>query len=219
MATNSDPQPNLKRRTIISAVLLAVYLALTGWLYYVQTTSWPHEGSWVFIGHVFLCPGILFQSFSLAYTWRTGRLLARRVLTRVFTIPLGLLLAGQLAESASTLAMSGFEQAYAPFVSQIGANLPDPCAAAEKYFAIPAVAAYNERIYSRPRAQLNYDSKRFVVSFLIGSLDIDGGKIYFDSGARNWRKFHNNIETESQTFEKLIEGLAACTLLSEPTPK
>jgi len=81
------------------------------------------------------------------------------------------------------------------------------------------VAAYNKGIHSRPRAELHYDGKRFVVSFLIGSIDMDGGKIYFDSGAKSWRKFHNNIETDAKAYKKLTEGLASCTLNSEPALK
>ena len=220
MASNSDPQAGLKRRAVISAVLLAIFLSLTGWLFYVQSTSWPHEGSLAFIGYVFLCPGIVFQSFSLAYAIGTGRpLTTRYVVTLVVSMLLGLVLAAQLTDKASVLAMSGFERAYAPFVAQVGANLAEPCGGSEKYFAIPAVAAYNEQANRRPTAVLNYDSKRFVVSFPGDSIDMDGSKIYFDSSAGHWRKFHNDIETESQTFKKLTEGLADCRLHSVPVSK
>ena len=115
--------------------------------------------------------------------------------------------------------MSNFERAYTPFVAEIGANLAEPCGRAAKYFAIPAVSAYNAQTFRRPTANLNYDTKRFVVSFSGGSFDMDGSKIYYDSGAKRWSKFHNNSETATQTFEKLIEGLAACRLHSEPAPK
>ena len=33
--------------------------------------------------------------------------------------------------------MGNFEQAYAPFVSQVGANLADPCRSASRYFETP----------------------------------------------------------------------------------
>ena len=217
VASNSDPQASLKRRTIISAVLLAIYVALTGWLFYAQSTSWPHEGSLSFIGYVFLCPGIVFQSFSLAYALGTGRpLTTRYILTLFVSMLLGLVLAAQLTDKASTLAMSGFERAYAPFVTQIGANLAEPCGGAAKYFAIPAVTTYNEQTHRRPTAILNYDSKRFVVSFPGDSIDMDGSKIYFDSDAKRWRKFHNNLEDETAAFTKLTEGLADCRLHSVP---
>jgi len=216
MASDSDPQASLKRRTVISVALLVAYVAIVGWMFYEQSTSWPHEGSWALIAYVFLCPGILFQSFRLAYTRRTGRPLTRRALTRVVTIPLGLLLAGLLLTQASTLAMRGFERAYAPFVSQIGASLADPCAAAGKYFEIPAVAAYNQQTGSRPTAILKHDNKRFVLSFFGGSIDIDGSTIYYDSGAGGWRKFHNDRVEETGAFSKLTEGLAGCKLRATP---
>ena len=219
MASNSDPQSNLKRRIVVSLALIALYAALTGFAFWEQSTSWPHEGSWAALVYIFTCPGIVFQSFVVVYALLASRVLTRRVLTRVVTIPLGLVIGGMLGEWGSKLATSDFERAYAPFVAQVGANLAEPCGGAAKYFAIPAVAAYNAQTHRRPIALLNYDSKRFVVSFSVGSLDMDGGKIYFDSDARRWHKFHNNTETASQTFEKLTEGLTACRLHSEPVPQ
>ena len=212
MASESDLQASLKRHAVISVVLLVAYVAVVGWLFYEQSTSWPHEGSWAFIGYVFLCPGILFQSFNLAYTWRTGRALARRAVTRVVTIPLGLVFAALLGGLASDLAMRGFEQAYAPFVSQIGANLADPCAPGAKYFSIPAVAAFNEQTGSRPTAYLHHDGKRFVLGFAGGSIDIDGSTIYYDSGAKEWLRYHNDRLDARAQHQKLTEGLATCKL-------
>lgn len=208
----TDPQTGARPRITRSVVLLAVYVAVVGWLFYEQSTSWPHEGSWALIAYVFLCPGILFQSFSLAYTWRTGRPLARRALTRVVTIPLGLILAALLSGGASDLAMRGFEQAYAPFVSQIGANLADPCGPGAKYFAIPAVAAFNEQTGSRPTAYLHHDGKRFVLGFAGSSIDIDGSTIYYDSGAKRWWRYHNDNLEARTVHQKLTEGIATCKL-------
>jgi len=219
MASSSEPQSNPKQRIIVSLALIVLYAAMTGFAFWEQSTSWPHEGSWASLVYIFLCPGIVFQTFVVAYAGLTGRVLTRRVLTRFLTVPVGLIIAGMLGEWGSNRATSDFERAYAPFVAQVGANLGDPCAGAAKYFAIPAVAAYNERTHRRPIAQLKYDSKRFVVSFPVGSLDMDGGKIYFDSGARYWRKFHNDLENPTQVFKKLTEGLTACDLSLEPAPK
>ena len=217
MASISNPQTSLKRRTVISAVLLAVFLSLAGWLFYLQSTSWPHEGSLAFIGYVFLCPGIVFQSFSLAYALGTGRpLTTRYILALVVSMLLGLVLAAQLTDRASKLAMSSFERAYAPFVSRIGANLADACADAGKYFEIPAVAAFNQHTGSRPTATLRHGDKRFVLSFSGSSIDIDGSTIYYDSRAGAWRKFHNDLEEESGAFKKLTEGLADCKLRATP---
>jgi len=216
MASESAPHAEGKPRTTRSTALLALYTAIVGWVFYEQSMSWPHEGSWALVAYVFLCPGILFQSFGLAYDRRTGRPLTRRALARVVTIPLGLLLAALLGAWASALAMRCFEQAYAPFVSHIAANLADPCAPAAKYFEIPAVAAYNRQTGSRPTARLKHDNKRFVLSFSGGSIDIDGSTIYYDSGAGAWRKFHNDRVDEAGAFSKLTEGLADCKLRATP---
>lgn len=206
-------------RTTRSAVLLVLYVAMTVWVFSEQSTSWPHEGSWAAFAYLFLCPGIVFQSFALLYARLTGRALTRRVLTRVVTIPLGLVIAAALGQWGSTLAMGDFERAYTPFAAQVGANLAAPCGGAAKYFAIPAVAAYNEQTGRRPTANLRYEGSRFVVSFSGGSFDMDGSTIYFDSGARRWRKFHNDSTIASREFEKLTEGLAGCSLRSVPAPQ
>lgn len=208
----SDPQAGARPRTTRSAVLLALYVAITAWVFYEQSTSWPHEGSWALLAYVFLCPGILFQAFNLAYTRLASRALTRRALTRVVTIPLGLVFAALLGGGASDLAMHGFEQAYAPFVSQIGANRADPCGPGAKYFSIPAVAAFNEQTGSRPTAYLHHDGKRFVLGFAGGSIDIDGSTIYYDSGAKRWWRYHNDNLEARAVHQKLTEGLATCKL-------
>ena len=141
---------------------------------------------------------------------RTGRRLMRRALTRLVTIPLGLVIAALLASLASTLAMQGFEQAYAPFVTQVGANLRDPCGLAGRYFHAPAVAAYNLRTSREQPAKLHHDGKRFVLAFRGGSTDIDGSTIYYDSGASAWRKFHNDDGDRQAAYTALTAGLAEC---------
>ena len=213
--TPADAGPRIAR----GAALLAVYAALLGWLFYGQSTSWPHEGSWATLAYLFLCPGIVFQSFALIYAGVTGRPVTRRVLTRVVTVPLGLVLAAALGQWGSALSMEAFEQAYAPFVAQVGTSLAEPCGGAAKYFAIPAVAAYNEQAGRSPTARLKYDSKRFVLLFSGGSMDMDGSTIYFDSGPKRWRKIHNDLADASGELEKLTDGLAGCALRPVPAPQ
>ena len=205
-------QESARPRTRRSALLLALYVALTGWLFFEQSTSWPHEGSWAFLGYIFLVPGIVFQAVSLAYEKIAGRPLARRVLTRVLTIPIGLVLAGGLEAGASQVALAGFERAYAPFVTQLGTSLSEACNSGPKYFAISSVAAFNEQTGSRPTAFLHHDGKRFVLRFMGGSIDIDGSTLYYESEAREWRRYHNNNEEAHAIHQKLIAGLADCKL-------
>ena len=218
MTPETQPQGAAKPRPTVTILLLAIYAALTVWLFYLESISWPHEGSWAFFGYIFLGPGIVFQSFNLAYTVRTGRRLARRALTRVVTIPLGLLLAGQLSSGADAISMDGFERSYAPFVAQLGASLAEPCGGAAKYFTIPAVAAYNEQTSGRPTANLSYDSKRFVLAFAGGSIDIDGSTVYYDSAAKQWRRFHNDNQSGRDALDTLTAGLATCRLRAVPAP-
>lgn len=216
MTANAGSQPVSRTRTGVSVVLLVTYAVVVAWVFYEQVTSWPHEGRWAYLALFLLCPGILFQSFSLAYTRRTGRPLTRRALTRLATIPLGLVIAAALSSWASTLAMRNFEQAYAPFVDRLGANLADACRSAPGYFGIPSVAAYNQRAgRERPAAKLHHDNKRFVLVFSGGSIDIDGSTISYDSGARAWRKFHNDNSDAREAYAGLTAGLTECPLRAQ----
>ena len=217
MAADVAPQLVSKPRTAVSVILLVVYVAVVAWVFYEQSASWPHEGSMAYLGLFLLCPGIVFQSFSLAYARGTGRPLRRRALTRLVTIPLGLVIAAALASWASTLAMRNFEQAYAPFVVEIGAKPADACRSAVGYFGIPSVAAYNRRAgRERPVAKLHHDGKRFVLGFHGGSADIDGSTISYDSGAGTWRKFHNDNTDAREAYASLTAGLVECPLRAEP---
>jgi hypothetical protein len=216
MTPDTELQTSPKPRILLSVMLLAAYAMAVAWVFYEQSMTWPHEGSMAYVVFFLLCPGIVFQSFNLVYMLRTARRLKRRALTRLVTIPLGLVMAAFLASEASTLAMSGFEQAYVPFVTQARANLADPCGAAERYFLAPAVTAYNLRSGYRKRpATLHHDSKRFVLAFQGGSADIDGSTIYYDSGAGAWRKFHNDSVDARQVYAGLTAGLAECTFKAQ----
>ncbi len=213
MATDSESRAAPKPRLRLGIALLVVYCALVAWVFHEQSTAWPHVGSWGYVAFFVLCPGIVFQAFSLGYARRTGRPLARRALTRLATIPLGLVFAALLAAWAGSLSQRGFEQAYAPFVSRVGASLPDPCRAAGSHFQATSVAAYNLRAgRDRPTAKLHHDGSRFVLAFRGGSVDIDGSTVFYDSGAAAWRKFHNDDSGARAAYDKLVEGLAACQL-------
>ena len=207
------PESDLKRPFLVSATLLAVYAVIVAWAYYEQATSWPHEGSWAFIAYVFLCPGIMFQAFNLGFMRFKGRLLSRRMLTRLATIPLGLLLAAQLDQSASALSMQGFVEARVPLVAKVGANPASACGTDPKHYEIPAVAEYNRQAGRlHPSGKLRHDDKRFVLSYPGSSMDIDGSTIYYDSSAKTWSKYHNNDLEKAGALAKLTEGLAECGL-------
>ena len=201
--------------TIVSATLLAAYTAVVVWLFHGQATSWPHEGSWASLGFIVFCPGILYRTTSLLFTWRTKRLMPRRALVRIAAIPAGLFLGMALTGWASERATAGFTRAYAPFVAEVQASLADPCRSPGRYFALPTVAAYNARTRDRPAAQLNHDKTRFLLSFGAGSIDIDGSRIFYDSTVKEWQKFHNDDTGASADFNRRTEGLAECVLRAE----
>jgi hypothetical protein len=211
MAVEDQPQTGARPRVRLSFALLVVYLVLVAWAFYDGATDWPHVGSWSYLVFILLCPGIVYQSFSLAYTRRTGRAVTRPVLTRLATIPLGLVFAGLLMSWSDTISMRAFARVYAPFVAQVGASLPDPCRAAGRHFQLPAVAAYNLRTgRDRPVAKLHHDDARFVLAFRGGSADIDGSTFYYDSGVSAWFKFHNDNGDARAAYDKATAGLAEC---------
>jgi hypothetical protein len=207
-----ETEPLRAPRPFRSIVLLVIYATLAGCLFCLQATSWPHQGSWALLGYVVLVPGILFQASSLVYARIAGRPITRPFLARLVTVPLGLIIAALLQEGASSLALENFKRAYAPFVAQIGANPADACASGAKLFAIPMVAAFNERTGSRPTALLYQDGKRYVLGFRAGSIDIDGGTLYYESSAKEWRRYHNDNEEARAAHDKLVAGLASCKL-------
>lgn len=214
----ADAPPGISQSSVIfSVALLVAYTAIVAWVAYDMATAWPHEGSISAVVLWLFCPGIVFQSVNLVYAWRTRLRLARRAQTRAITIPVGLVLAAALAETASIIAMENFERAYAPFVAEIGANLAAPCLPGARYFESPLVADYNRDLDNRrPKARLQYDQQRdkqrFVLAFNGGSMDIDGSTFYYDSNAKAWKKFHNDNAAESAVYAKLTAGLAECFL-------
>mgnify|MGYP006919633439 CR=1 FL=1 len=214
MTPYTKPQSSPRLRIFLSVVLLTAYGMAVAWVFQGESMAWPREGSMGSVVFFLLCPCIVYELFNLAYMLRTARRLTSRALTWVVAIPVGLFAAGFLANRASTLSMSGFEQAYAPFVTKVRTNLPDPCRAAGSYFQIPTVTAYNlQATPHRPQpAKLHHDSKRFVLAFQGGSIDIDGSTIYYDSGVAAWRKFHNDKIDDRKVYEELTAGLAECVL-------
>jgi len=200
---------------LAGVMLLTAYVAIVAGVFYEQTTAWPHIGSWIYAVFLLVCPGIVFQVYRLGYSRLAGRQPRRRMLIRMVTIPLGLVLAGALASLASKVSMENFEQAYEPFVVQIAAHLADPCVAAARAFEIPSVAAYNRQAErERPVARLSHDGKRFVLAFNVGSIDIDGGTVYYHSGVRAWHVFHHDSTEGETAFADLTKGLTQCPRLN-----
>ena len=205
------PEPDLKKSIVMSGALLAAYAAVTAWLFYQQATSWPHIGSYALLGYVILCPGIVFQAFNLAWMGLRRRLLTRGVLTRLATIPLGLVLAGTVSGKASELSVNAFKDAYKPLLAKLEARPAGACSQDPKHFQIPAIAEYNrEAGREQPVGKLKHDDKRFVLAFSGSSIDMDGTTLYYDSGAKTWSHFHNNELEKAEAFKKLAEGLTEC---------
>lgn len=198
-------------RTRLSVALLVVYCVLVAWVFHDRATDWPHVGDWSYAVFFLLCPGIVFQVAGLVYLRHAGRPLTRRWLARLATVPLGLIFAALLMAWADGDALRGFEQAYAPLVAGIAAELPDPCRSVAGYFRSPSIATYNQRTgRDRPVAKLHHDDRRFVLAFRGGSVDMDGSTIYYDSSVKAWQKFHNDHDDARAAYEKLTVELAEC---------
>lgn len=110
---------------VLSFMLLGAYLVVLGYLFY-EDTAWPHVGSLSIFFFLLLCPGMLFQLFFLGYSLIKRKLPARRILVRVLSIVIGLLLGSQIPLYAQNIAMDHFIENYQPLLEAIGDNLLIP---------------------------------------------------------------------------------------------
>jgi hypothetical protein len=202
----------------VNVALLAVYALATALIFYRESRAWPSIGSWTGLLLIVTCPGLIFQTLRLVYTWRAGRPLPWPILIRLVTIPAGLVLAGVLMSKAASASTARFTAAYAPMVEKVRKNLASPCGAELRYFADPVVATYNQRTWPRAaaRAGLRYDQARFVMALGGGSIDIDGSTIYYDSVTRKWQQYHNDDAQARAAHEHLVEGLKECLIEGPP---
>ena len=194
---------------LISFLLLLIYIAGVGGVIY-SDISWPNVGSKISIFLFLLCPGILFQSFFLAYSLIKRKFPAKRIWIRLLSIVLGLFLSGQISEISSTIAMQRFEQACQPLVEMIQENLPQPCNPEIPY--IDLVPSKGEKSMWHPgnRWHLWHDDKSFVLTFPGGSIDIDGSTIYYFSKQDTWTIFHNDSTEDSKQLQELLKGMEEC---------
>ena len=194
---------------LISFLLLLIYIAGVGGVFY-SNMSWPNVGSKANIFLFLFCPGILFQSFFLAYSLIKRKFPAKRIWIRLLSIVLGLFLSAQISKISSAMAMQRFEQACQPLVEMIQENLPQPCDPEISYSDLLPHKGENSMWYPGNRWHLWHNEKSFVLTFPGGSIDIDGSTIYYFSKQGGWTIFHNDSTEDSKQLQELLKGMEEC---------
>ncbi|MBL8326030.1 MAG: hypothetical protein JNJ89_13845 [Rubrivivax sp.] len=204
-----DARP-LRRR---AAIWAATWAAIGLYFAWTLATSWPYAGHWSQLGLLLALCGVFFRAWELVHLARAGSRLARwrRLGVRVATIVAGVFVAGGLWQLLEQASMARFEAALAPLVAQVHASAASPCPAPGKYAPPPETASYLRssgwRGVKLP-GRVHWNAQRFVVALPGGSMDIDGSTIWYDSTARRWAKFHNDLRSDA--FTALVATLQEC---------
>jgi len=190
------------RTIVVGAALFACYVALLVMVASEQA-RWPSVGSrWALV--VLLgCIGAVYQLLLLGY-WGLRRALPhRRRLARVLSIVGGLGMSILLGRVTEARALGQVRARHAGLLSALPTTA-DPCAAYRAY-----LAGYAGSRYEAPRS-LHTGPGRQVLTFLGGSIDIDGSTIVLDSASPEVHLFHNDNAEERQKLDAKLGALQAC---------
>lgn len=188
---------------LLSFILLSGYLSVLSYLFYWDTI-WPHVGSFSIVLFLIMCPGVLFHLYFITYSLIKRKLPDKRILARVLSIVIGIVLGSQIPMYAQEIAMDSFVENYQPLVDSIQENLPDPC--------YPQVPYESQKSLDdlKKMGQLWHDEEHFIFTFRGGSADIDGSTIYYYSKEGDFKIFHNDNKDDSKRFEALLVGMKSC---------
>lgn len=203
----------LGRPKFFSGLGIAFWTGLGLWASYSLATAWPYVGlmpQWLLLIAV---PGVLFRAFDLVVMHVAKRRVRgwRRFLARVAALAIGLPVAVASWEALDAVSMSRFEGAMGSLVADLHSKHPSACPAQTGPVLEPGTAAYLDHASAvRANATLNFDAKRFVLTFQGRSMDIDGSTLFYDSADRSWRKVHNDTLNRTGELTTLVQGLSAC---------
>lgn len=209
--------PNLRLRAFVkSGAFLAVHLLLVGMALYALAGAWPHDGHHALFVLALALPGVLFRTLDLVQVWRTRRHVTRAWIWRLGLFPVGFALGCGVYDVAASSARENFEQAFAPLVAQIRANVAAPCPPSVQYPQDPVRAQFAANAnFASYKAELRHDGRRFVLALPARALDVDGATIYYYSETGRWHLFHNDPHLGKKAqFDSLVAGMAQCTLQS-----
>jgi len=185
-----------KKSLVVNWVLLVIYSSINIYTVYSLSYSWPNKGSLSWFLLIFFCPPFLYHFIAISYILAVKENLHWKKCLRLGTLIMGVLLAGGLLNYTQKSSLRKLNRAYFPMVKAINKNMPMPCG--HHYFQIQKVVVYNGKTNrmimkdGKPIGELWYKNKRFIVSFLGRSVDIDGSTIFYDSEIQQWQIFHND---------------------------
>ena len=86
------------------------------------------------------------------------------------------------------------------------------------YFEIASVKRYNASVISKiliqnkPEGRLLYNTRRFILNFRGGSIDMNNSTLFYDSETKIWHFFHNDTLKETANFAERTQGLIQCRI-------
>lgn len=203
-----------KKYLLLNWVLFISYGCIILFALYGSIYCWPTKGSVIWFLVIIFCPPFLYHAVFISYALIFDKLLHWKKSYRFITLVIGIFLAGGLLQLTQNLSLARFKAAYQPFVAQIHANMPNPCASS--YFAMPQVQSYNLSVtqkilqQKKPTGALFYNPQRFVLYFRAGSVDVGGSSLVYDSQTKRWDFFHHNDRQAADKFTAQISKLVKC---------
>ncbi len=198
-----------KKSLLINWILLVFYSSINIYTLYSLSHSWPTEGSFSWFLLIFFCPPFLYNFVTISYTLAVKKEFRWKKCLHLSTLIIGFLLAGALLNYTQKSSLKKLSHAYFPMVKAVTKNMPYPCH--HDYFQIPKVVIYNGRTRrmimkdEKPIGKLWYTPNRFIISFLAGSIDIEGSTLFYDSKLQQWHIFHNdNLQMKQQLDNTLL---------------
>jgi hypothetical protein len=199
-----------KKSLVVNWILLVIYSNINIYTVYSLSHSWPNKGSLSWFSLIFFCPPFLYHFVAISYTLAIKENFRWKKCLRLGTLIAGFLLAGGLLNYTQKSSLRKLNRAYFPMVKALNKNMPMPCG--HNYLQIPSVVVYNGKTKrtimkeGKPIGELWYKKKRFILSFLGGSVDIDGSTLFYDSEIQQWQIFHNdNLQMKQQLNNTLLK--------------
>ena len=203
-----------KKSLVVNWILLLIYSSINIYTIYSLSHSWPNEGSFSWFLLIFFCPPFLYHFIFISYTLATKENFRWKKCLRLGTLIIGVLLAGGLLNYTQNSSLRKLNRAYFPMIKELNKNMPKPCD--YNLLQIPEIVVYNGKTNrmilkeGKPIGELWYNSTRFIISFLGGSVDIDGSTFFYDSKVQQWQIFHNDNLQMKEKFNNSRLKLKKC---------
>jgi hypothetical protein len=198
-------EPGFTRLICVSALLAALYAWQVVSLN-LDMHRWPH------VGHINILPilifgcGLAYQAMFIAIVVLHRRMPRYRwlVLVRLLAIVSAIAIWPRVMAAVGRTAIVEFSKGHEPMITAVREGHL-ACDADTVYF--PPSNAFDRKSRALERgARLYQREGRFVITYVGGSIDIDGSTIYYDSKRNGW-DIHHNDDVEAQTALELITGL------------